>query len=115
MASLGLDADVVEQALGHGVGDALDVVVGEGRSVGQLLLHPKPQGVEAGQAARTVDAQNLPRIGGVSVQQSSIGGIASLDDLRLLRELGCEGAVAGSALLRRAFTLQEARAATVRA
>ena len=43
------------------------------------------------------------------------GGVASLDDLRLLRELGCEGAIAGSALLRGAFTLQQARAATVRA
>jgi phosphoribosylformimino-5-aminoimidazole carboxamide ribotide isomerase len=43
------------------------------------------------------------------------GGVASVDDLRLLRDLGCEGAVAGSALLRGAFTLAEARAATVRA
>jgi phosphoribosylformimino-5-aminoimidazole carboxamide ribotide isomerase len=43
------------------------------------------------------------------------GGVAGLDDLRLLRDLGCEGAVAGSALLRGAFTLAEARAATVRA
>jgi phosphoribosylformimino-5-aminoimidazole carboxamide ribotide isomerase len=42
------------------------------------------------------------------------GGIAGLDDLRLLRELGCEGAVVGSALLGGAFTLEEARAATVR-
>jgi phosphoribosylformimino-5-aminoimidazole carboxamide ribotide isomerase len=41
------------------------------------------------------------------------GGVASVDDLRLLRDLGCEGAVAGSALLRGAFTLAEARAATV--
>ena len=36
------------------------------------------------------------------------GGIASLDDLRALRDLGCEGAVVGSALWRGAFTLQEA-------
>ena len=40
------------------------------------------------------------------------GGIASLDDLRALRDLGCEGAVVGSALWRGAFTLAEA-AATV--
>ncbi len=36
------------------------------------------------------------------------GGIASLDDLRAVRELGCEGAVAGSALWRGRFTLAEA-------
>jgi phosphoribosylformimino-5-aminoimidazole carboxamide ribotide isomerase len=40
------------------------------------------------------------------------GGIAALDDLRVLRELGCEGAVVGSALWRGAFTLADAVAAT---
>lgn len=39
------------------------------------------------------------------------GGIASLGDLRALRDLGCEGAVVGSALWRGAFTLSEAIAA----
>jgi phosphoribosylformimino-5-aminoimidazole carboxamide ribonucleotide (ProFAR) isomerase len=39
------------------------------------------------------------------------GGIASLDHLRLLRDLGCEGAVVGSALWRGSFTLAEALAA----
>jgi phosphoribosylformimino-5-aminoimidazole carboxamide ribotide isomerase len=39
------------------------------------------------------------------------GGVASLDDLRALRELGCEGAIAGSALLAGRFTLSEALAA----
>ena len=39
------------------------------------------------------------------------GGVASLDDLRALRELGCEGAIAGSALLAGRFTLPEALAA----
>ena len=39
------------------------------------------------------------------------GGIASLDDLRALRDLGCEGAVVGSALWRGTFTLAEALAA----
>jgi len=38
------------------------------------------------------------------------GGIASLDDLRALRRTGCEGAVAGSALLAGRFTLAEALA-----
>ena len=39
------------------------------------------------------------------------GGIATLDDLRALRDLGCEGAVVGSALWQGAFTLPEALAA----
>ncbi|MBA2298550.1 MAG: nitronate monooxygenase, partial [Actinobacteria bacterium] len=36
------------------------------------------------------------------------GGIASLEDLSAVREVGCEGAVAGSALWRGRFTLAEA-------
>ena len=39
------------------------------------------------------------------------GGVASLDDLLALRDTGCEGAVAGSALWRGRFTLPEALAA----
>jgi phosphoribosylformimino-5-aminoimidazole carboxamide ribotide isomerase len=39
------------------------------------------------------------------------GGISSTDDLRALRDLGCEAAVAGSALLAGRFTLAEAHAA----
>ena len=35
------------------------------------------------------------------------GGISSLDDLRAVRELGCEGAVAGSALLHGRFSLAD--------
>ena len=38
------------------------------------------------------------------------GGIAELDDLRTLRELGCEGAVVGSALWSGRFSLAEALA-----
>jgi phosphoribosylformimino-5-aminoimidazole carboxamide ribotide isomerase len=41
------------------------------------------------------------------------GGIASTQDLVELRDLGCESAVAGSALLGGRFTLAEARAALV--
>lgn len=40
------------------------------------------------------------------------GGIASVADLVAVRAAGCEGAVAGSALLRGRFTLAEAREAT---
>ena len=36
------------------------------------------------------------------------GGIATLDDLRLLRGLGCEGAVIGSAIWLDRFTLADA-------
>jgi len=39
------------------------------------------------------------------------GGVASIDDLLRVRDLGCEGAIAGSALLAGRFTLPEALAA----
>jgi phosphoribosylformimino-5-aminoimidazole carboxamide ribotide isomerase len=41
------------------------------------------------------------------------GGIAEVADLVALRDLGCEGAIVGSALLQGRFTLAEAQAATV--
>jgi phosphoribosylformimino-5-aminoimidazole carboxamide ribotide isomerase len=40
------------------------------------------------------------------------GGIASTTDLVAVRDLGCEGAITGSALLQGRFTLADARAAT---
>jgi phosphoribosylformimino-5-aminoimidazole carboxamide ribotide isomerase len=49
------------------------------------------------------DASALPVI--------AAGGIASVDDLRRLREFGCEGAIVGSALWLGRFTLAEALAA----
>ncbi len=42
------------------------------------------------------------------------GGIASTADLVAVRDLGCEGAISGSALLQGRFTLAEALAATRR-
>ena len=42
------------------------------------------------------------------------GGIASTADLVAVRDLGCEGAISGSALLQARFTLAEAHAATRR-
>lgn len=42
------------------------------------------------------------------------GGISSIDDLLAVRELGCEAAVAGSALLGGRFTLRDARLALER-
>lgn len=47
-----------------------------------------------------LDASRLPVL--------AAGGISSLDDLRAVRELGCEGAVAGSALLLGRFSLADA-------
>jgi phosphoribosylformimino-5-aminoimidazole carboxamide ribotide isomerase len=52
--------------------------------------------------ARVIEASGLPVI--------AAGGVASLDDLRALRELGCEGAIAGAALWSGRFTLAEALA-----
>ena len=46
------------------------------------------------------DASGLPVL--------AAGGIASLDDLGSIRQLGCEGAVVGSALWRDRFTLAQA-------
>ncbi len=45
---------------------------------------------------------------GAGLPVLAAGGIASLDDLRVLRSAGCEGAVVGSALLAGRFTLAEA-------
>jgi len=47
---------------------------------------------------------------GAGLPVLAAGGIASLDDLRMLRSAGCEGAVVGSALLTGRFTLAEALA-----
>jgi phosphoribosylformimino-5-aminoimidazole carboxamide ribotide isomerase len=47
---------------------------------------------------------------GAGLPVIAAGGVSSLDDLRRLRELGCEGAVAGSALWLGRFTLAEALA-----
>lgn len=56
---------------------------------------------------RALLAEVLP----VGLPVIAAGGVASLDDLRGLRGLGCEGAIAGSALLAGRFTLPEALAA----
>ena len=53
---------------------------------------------------RVIDASGLPVI--------AAGGVSSLDDLRALRDLGCEGAIAGAALWSGRFTLREALALT---
>lgn len=50
--------------------------------------------------ADVLDASGLPVI--------AAGGISSLEDLEAVRELGCEGAVAGSALLLGRFSLADA-------
>ncbi|HWL33446.1 MAG TPA: 1-(5-phosphoribosyl)-5-[(5-phosphoribosylamino)methylideneamino] imidazole-4-carboxamide isomerase [Gaiellaceae bacterium] len=45
---------------------------------------------------------------GAGLPVIAAGGVSTLDDLRALRELGCEGAVAGSALWLGRFALSEA-------
>ena len=52
-------------------------------------------------------AQVLP----IGLPVIAAGGIASIADLQALQELGCEAAVAGSALLAGRFTVAEARTA----
>lgn len=57
------------------------------------------------------DVALLDEVLPVGIPVIAAGGVASLDDLRLVRDRGCEGAIAGSALLAGRFTLPEALAA----
>lgn len=59
-------------------------------------------GPDVGLVAQVVEQAQLPVL--------AAGGIASLDDLGRLRELGCEGAIVGSALWTGRFGLAEALA-----
>ena len=59
-------------------------------------------GPDLGLLCEVLDASGLPVI--------AAGGIASLDDLRAVRDLGCESAIAGSALWLGKFSLAEALA-----
>jgi phosphoribosylformimino-5-aminoimidazole carboxamide ribotide isomerase len=60
---------------------------------------------------RGPDVELLSGVLGAGVPVLAAGGIASLDDLVTLRNLGCEGAVVGSALWSGRFSLTEAAAA----
>ena len=57
------------------------------------------------------DVALLAQLVPVGVPVLAAGGVASIDDLLVLRDLGCEGAIAGSALLAGRFTLRQALAA----
>src|SRR5581483_8430921 len=57
------------------------------------------------------DLALLEEVLGAGLPVLAAGGIAELDDLRRIRELGCEGAVVGSALWSGRFTLAQALAA----
>lgn len=57
-------------------------------------------GPDLGLLEEVLEASSLPVL--------AAGGISSLDDLRVVRELGCEGAVAGTALLLERFSLADA-------
>ncbi|HZQ64049.1 MAG TPA: 1-(5-phosphoribosyl)-5-[(5-phosphoribosylamino)methylideneamino] imidazole-4-carboxamide isomerase [Gaiellaceae bacterium] len=54
------------------------------------------------------DLPLLTEVLGAGIPVLAAGGIASLDDLARLRDLGCEGAVVGSALWSGRFSLAEA-------
>lgn len=54
------------------------------------------------------DLRLLEDVLGAGLPVIAAGGVASLDDVRALRELGCEGAVAGSALWLGRFALADA-------
>ena len=57
------------------------------------------------------DVALLEEILPVGIPVIAAGGVASVDDLLLVRDRGCEGAIAGSALLAGRFTLPEALSA----
>jgi phosphoribosylformimino-5-aminoimidazole carboxamide ribotide isomerase len=54
------------------------------------------------------DLELLEDVLAAGVDVIAAGGIATLDDLRCVRELGCEGAVTGSALWLGRFSAAEA-------
>ena len=67
--------------------------------------------VTSAQRDGTLSGPDLPLLESVleaGLPVIAAGGIATLDDLRVLRELGCEGAVTGSAIWLDRFTLAEA-------
>jgi phosphoribosylformimino-5-aminoimidazole carboxamide ribotide isomerase len=55
------------------------------------------------------DVELLEDVVEVGIPVIAAGGVSSIGDLLALRAIGCEGAVAGSALLAGRFTLAEAR------
>jgi phosphoribosylformimino-5-aminoimidazole carboxamide ribotide isomerase len=57
------------------------------------------------------DTELLAQIVPVGLPVVAAGGVASVADLLALRDLGCEGAIAGSALLAGRFTIAEALSA----
>ena len=57
------------------------------------------------------DTELLVEVLGAGLPVLAAGGVASLDDLRAVKAVGCEGAIAGSALWLGRFTLAEAVAA----
>ena len=67
--------------------------------------------VTSAQRDGTLSGPDLPLLESVleaGLPVIAAGGIAALDDLRTLRELGCEGTVTGSAIWLDRFTLAEA-------
>ena len=84
------------------------------RQLAQACAERECSGARDRHAARRIIAGPDPgrTVEGVpaGVPVLAAGGIASLDDLRALRDLGCEGAIVGSALWSGRFGLAEALA-----
>jgi phosphoribosylformimino-5-aminoimidazole carboxamide ribotide isomerase len=89
-------SQVVPEALAHACAEAgvARLLVTSTRRDGTLA------GPDLGLLELVLSASGLPVL--------AAGGIASLDDVRAVRELGCEGAVVGSALWRGRFSLADA-------
>ena len=108
VASLDAEAgEVVVSGWTEGTGlDPADAAVRfEAEGAGAILftdvdVEGKHEGVRADETARVVDAVDVPVV--------ASGGVASLDDIRALRDAGAAAVVVGTALYEGTFTLGDA-------
>jgi phosphoribosylformimino-5-aminoimidazole carboxamide ribotide isomerase len=91
---------------------ATDVSPGElaGRCAGAGIVRLLVTSTRRDGSLAGPDLELLAEVLEVGLPVLAAGGVAELDDLRTLRELGCEGAVVGSALWSGRFSLAEALA-----
>ena len=104
------DGEVVVSGWTEGTG--LDPAEAAGRyedlGAGAILftdvdVEGRMEGVRTGRVERVVDAVDIPVV--------ASGGVATLDDIRALRDAGARAVVVGTALYERRFTLAEAQRA----
>ena len=123
-----LDPDFLTAAAGFGDGVAVAIDARDGRvtvdgwtraaelTPGQLARRCAEAGIRrllvtSAQRDGTLSGPDVPLLESVleaGLPVIAAGGIATLDDLRALRRLGCEGAVTGSAIWLDRFTLADA-------